>query len=329
MRPSNLIQTLKALLPKKKPIFLWGPPGTGKSAIVRDVTVELDYQMVDVRATLLDPVDWRGIPTVKNGVTQWAPPVFLPREGRGVLFLDELAQAPPLVQASCMQLVLDRAVGEYRLPDEWTVVAASNRQEDRAGTHRLITPLLNRLIHLDVEVSTDDWQEWAVNKGVHPAVRSFINFRPNLLFSFDPSKNERAFATPRSWQFVSDVLGATPPNAVGEVVRGCVGEGPGTEFKRFYDFYLNMPDIDDLLARPATAAIPTEPSLRYALVGALADKIKNDRSKADAAATYAQRLPDEFSMLALRDFIAVDGSLIVKFGKWVAEGRKKGLFQEL
>ncbi|WP_202947367.1 MoxR family ATPase [Zavarzinella formosa] len=149
--------------------------------------------MVDVRATLLDPVDLRGLPSVVRGTAVWCPPAFLPRECRGLLFLDELAQAPPLVQAACLQLTLDRRLGEYELPEGWGVIAASNRSEDRAGTHRLISPLLNRFVHLDLEVSADDWQAWAVTANIAAKVRSFLRFRPGLLFQFKPETNRGPF----------------------------------------------------------------------------------------------------------------------------------------
>src|SRR5205085_3221785 len=169
----------------------------GKSSLIRQAARDLSLAVCDVRAVLLDPVDLRGLPTLKDGAAEWCPPAFLPRGGEGVLFLDELAQAPPLVQAACLQLTLDRRVGEYELPAGWSVVAASNRQEDRAGAHRLITPLLNRFVHLDLEVSLEDWQDWAARAGVCHEVRSFLRYRPALLFQFDPGSGQRAFPTPR------------------------------------------------------------------------------------------------------------------------------------
>src|ERR1700722_18655202 len=142
MKPTDVVAALNGLLPTKRPIYLWGPPGVGKSSIVAQAAKALSLRLVDVRATLLDPVDLRGVPRITGTVTQWCPPIFLPTDGAGVLFLDELAQAPPLVQSACLQLVLDRRIGEYELPPDWVVVASSNRAEDRAGTHRLISPLL-------------------------------------------------------------------------------------------------------------------------------------------------------------------------------------------
>ncbi|MCI0456912.1 MAG: MoxR family ATPase [Gemmataceae bacterium] len=247
MKPSDVASALAALIPTKRPIYLWGPPGVGKSSIVKQAAESLDLQVCDLRAVLLDPVDLRGLPFIDNTngprprKAEWCPPAFLPRDKeevgdtRGVLFLDELAQAPPLVQAACLQLTLDRKVGDYELPPNWTVIAASNRQEDRAGAHKLISPLLNRFIHLDLEVSHEDWNAWALAAGLAPEVRAFINFRPALLFDFDPSRGARAFPTPRSWSFVSDVVGHTPTHLLHPVIAGCVSEGPAAEFVAFQD----------------------------------------------------------------------------------------------
>ena len=203
MRPSDVVQTVSALLPTRRPVYLWGPPGVGKSSVVKQVAQSMNLGLVDVRATLLDPVDLRGLPRLTKDSAVWCPPAFLPRGGDGILFLDELAQAPPLVQAACLQLVLDRRLGEYELPDGWNVVAASNRAEDRAGTHRLISPLLNRFVHVDLEVSVEDWQTWAVSVQILAEVRAFIRFRPALLFQFDAASQPRAMVPPT--QLATDV----------------------------------------------------------------------------------------------------------------------------
>jgi hypothetical protein len=328
MSPKDIAEALKNLIPTRMPLYLWGAPGCGKSSCVRQAAAGLGIGLVDVRATLLDAVDLRGIPKVEGDVVKWCPPNFLPGTGAGVLFLDELAQSAPLVQASLLQLTLDRRIGEYQLPDGWTVIAASNRAEDRAGTHRLISPLLNRFLHLDMEVSGDDWQEWAAATGVAPEVRAFLRFKPQLLFQFDPTANPKAFPTPRSWEFVSKVLPATPGHLLNRVVAGCVGEGPAAEFYGFLRLYQSLPDVDAVLASPATSAVPKEPAVLCSLVGALVEKVRADKSRAGNFVKYALRLPDEFGMLALRDVLAVDKRLITdpNVGRWVADARAKGLF---
>jgi hypothetical protein len=316
------------LLPTRRPIYLWGPPGVGKSSVVRRAAETLQLPLLDLRVTLLDPVDLRGLPRLAKDTAVWCPPAFLPRSGSGVLFLDELAQAPPLVQSSCLQLTLDRRLGEYELPDGWTVVAASNRTEDRAGTHRVISPLLNRFVHLDLDVSNEDWQDWALAAGVAPEVRAFLRFRPGLLFQFDPTTNPRAFATPRSWAFVSDTIRATPEDLATEVVAGCVGEGPAAEFAGFLALYRELPDVDAALAKPDSAPVPREPAVLYALVGAIAERVRAGAAPAAAAVRYTSRFPDEFALLAVRDLLAVSPALAgdPSVQTWIAQARGRGLF---
>jgi hypothetical protein len=284
--------------------------------------------LVDVRATLLDPVDLRGLPRLDGNTAVWCPPAFLPVDGNGVLFLDELAQAAPLVQSACLQLTLDRRIGEYVLPENWSVVAASNRAEDRAGTHRLISPLLNRFVHLDLEVSNDDWQQWAVAKGIEPEVRAFLQYRPALLSQFEAATNPRAFPTPRSWHFVSDVLPKTPDHLSHPVIAGCVGEGPAAEFLAFVRLYRELPDLDQVLAKPDSAPVPREPAVLYALVGSLVERCREAKAPLPNFVVYAIRLPDEFAMLAMRDAIAVNPKLasLPNVQQWIAKARQKGLF---
>lgn len=311
MKPSEVAHAVASLLPTGRPVYLWGPPGVGKSSVVRQAARAAGLDLVDLRAVLLDPVDLRGLPKVEKGAAVWCPPAFLPRRGEGVLFLDELAQAPPLVQAACLQLVLDRRLGEYELPAGWRVVAASNRAEDRAGVQRLLTPLLNRFVHLELEVSADDWQAWAAAAGVAPEVRAFLRYRPGLLFQFDPAAGARSFPTPRSWEFVSAVLGATPEPLLLPVAAGCVGEGAAAEFVAFRRLYRELPDLDAVLAAPDTAAVPREPAVLYALCGALAERCRGaDPALLGRFVRYAGRLPAEFGVLAVRDAAAANPALL-------------------
>jgi hypothetical protein len=320
MSPSDIIETLTAVLPTKQPCYLWGAPGGGKSSVVRQAAATLGLEFRDLRATLLDPVDLRGLPSVANQKTVWNPPEFLPEDGSGVLLLDELAQAPPLVQNAFFQLVLDRRLGEYQLPDGWVVLAASNRVEDRA--------LNNRFLHLDLEVSVEDWQAWAVASGIAPEVRAFIRFRPAMLFVFDPASNPRAFASPRSWEFASRVFQSAPPRLLQRVVAGCVGDGPAAEFAAFVQLYRQLPDVDAVLANPTGSPVPREPAVLYSLIGAMVERCRAKKATPANFARYAMRLPDEFGMLALRDAVALDRTLVADpaVQKWITDARAKGLF---
>src|SRR5690349_20035546 len=176
MKPSRVLDVLSRLFETPWPVFLWGPPGVGKSSIVRQSALARGVPLIDVRASLLDPTDLRGIPAVVDGRAVWCPPSFLPGpdDPPGVLFFDELNAAPPLVQASLYQLTLDRRVGEYVLPPGWWMLAAGNRAEDRSVTFRMPAALANRFIHLDFEADFEDWRAWAGGAGINPLVVGFL-----------------------------------------------------------------------------------------------------------------------------------------------------------
>lgn len=159
MKASRLTTVLENLLDQPWAAFIWGAPGIGKSSIVRQIAERRRMPLIDIRASLLDPTDLRGIPIIQDGTAVWCPPSFLPKKSDkpGILFLDEINAAPPLVQAALYQLILDRRVGEYELPEGWRIIAAGNRREDKAVTFRLSSALANRFIHLNLEVDPDDW----------------------------------------------------------------------------------------------------------------------------------------------------------------------------
>lgn len=308
MKPSRIIEALKVCIAAKQPVFMWGPPGVGKSDVMRQVVVMLKMLLVDVRAVLLDPVDLRGLPHIENGEAQWCPPAFLPKSGKGVLFLDELNAAPPLVQAACYQLVLDRKIGEYELPKGWVVVAAGNRETDRAVTSRMPSPLANRFVHLDFDVDLDDWITWGLNNGVRTEVLAFQRFRPEMLYNFDPKRNEKAFATPRSVTFLSRLMDANKGEIDFDLVKGVTGEGYAAEFVGFMNIYKSLPDPDMVIMAPKKAEVPTDPATLYAICGAVAQKASDQNMK--NVVTYANRLPDEFSVLLIRDCINRDENLV-------------------
>ena len=346
MRPAEVVRTIKNMMKINRPLYLWGPPGLGKSAVVKQAAQEMDCSLIDVRAVLLDPVDLRGVPHIKtitatiNGQertydqTQWCAPDFLPVKGKGILFLDELAQAMPAVQAALLQLTLDRCIANYSMPDEWYIVAASNRTQDKAGTHKLISPLKNRFIHVNMEVSHDDWLQWALDNGIHYMVRSFIQFKKGMLMSFDPSSNNNAFPSPRSWQFASDIMHHFPDTGERmEVLQGTVGEGAAAEFCGYIQNFGKLPDLDRLLADPKKSDIPKDDAIRYALVGALSDKILRAMKELSGVKretiinngfTVADLLPAEFSILLVRDMLSSNRSLVThpKAKKWIESHRR-------
>ena len=299
MKASAISSALHTLFAAGQPAFIWGGPGIGKSAVVRQFAAELAIPLQDVRAILLDPVDLRGLPFLGNdGRSRWAAPEFLPREGSGILFLDELNAASAMVQASCYQLVLDRKLGEYTLPKDWSIVAAGNRDSDRAVTTRMPTPLRNRFVHLEFEVDLQEWSKWAIQSGIRPEVIAFLRFRPELLSVFDRDAN--AFPSPRSWEFVSRILDSASTQSVEhELFAGAVGNGAATEFSAFVRMFRELPNIDAILLNPLKEPVPEKAAAQYAVASALARRASDINF--DRICLYLDRMPTEFSVLCVRD----------------------------
>lgn len=303
MKPSRIEKVLDHVLATSWPAFIWGPPGVGKSSIVRKVATERDIALLDIRASLLDPTDLRGIPTVTDGNARWCPPSFLPSDpgSEGILFFDELNAAPPLVQASLYQLTLDRRVGEYILPDKWRILAAGNRAEDASVTFRMPAALSNRFVHLDFEVDFDDWRKWAVDHEIHPLVLGFLSTRQELLFNM--AHADRGFPTPRSWEMVSDVIKAIgQTKGAHDIMLGIVGEAAAIEFVAYCEKALSEEAIREILKNPESAKLPTKLGDQYALISYIT-AISKERKVLDAAAVLIHRLKPELAILLLRNLL--------------------------
>jgi len=226
MKASDLTKSISVLVEQKVPTFLWGAPGIGKSSIIKQIADEKKMGFIDLRLALMDPSDLKGIPFYdkESHTALWAPPAFLPKDGNGILFLDELNSAAPSVQASAYQLILDRKVGEYDLPDGWAVVAAGNRESDRGVTYRMPGPLANRFVHFEMEVSVEDWKVWAYENEICESIIGYISYKEEHLFTFDAKSNEKSFATPRSWEYVDKILKADlDKELLLESISGAVG----------------------------------------------------------------------------------------------------------
>ena len=302
MKSTHIIEALGLLYDTKRPAFIWGAPGIGKSDTIRSFVQSRGVAYIDFRAIYREPVDMRGIPSVLDGHTVYNPPAELPQSGEGVLCLEELNSAPPATQAACYQLVLDRCIGDYRLPDGWRIFAAGNRESDRGVTFKMPTPLANRFVHLDYEVDLADWSTWAVTHGIRAEVIAFLRFRQELLHNFDPQSASKAFPTPRSWQFVSEILAAGPsPEIEHEIYKGTVGEGAAAEFVGFLRVFRTLPSPDAILMNPAMAEVPTAPATLFALCTALARRATD--ANFDRIVTYANRMASEFSTCLISDAV--------------------------
>ena len=270
---------------KKRPMFLWGPPGIGKSEVVADITAEMGGLMIDLRLGQMDPTDIRGIPFYNKELNKmdWAPPIDLPDEETAakypivVLFMDEMNSAAPAVQAAAYQLVLNRRIGKYFLPDNVVMIAAGNRESDKGVTYRMPTPLANRFIHIEMKADFATWQEWAVNNKIHKDVVGYLSFAKQDLYDFDAKSSSRAFATPRSWVFVSELLEDDDIDNVTatDLIAGTVGEGLAVKFQAHRKIAGRLPKPEDVLSGKEKDLKVKEVSAMYSLVISLCYELKD------------------------------------------------------
>jgi len=313
MKPSLLKASLKMFMEARVSTFLWGAPGVGKSSIVYEVADEMKKNLHEMRALLYEPIDVRGFPKItKDERTIYCPPEDLPMGANCLLFVDELNQAPMMTQNSFLQLVIPpHKLGSYELPKDCGIIAAGNRETDRAGATRMGTALSNRFVHLNFDLDVDEWLDWAIENDIAPEVYAFIRYRGDLISTFDPAKNDKAFASPRSYEFLSKLIKSgmlkLPKEAWLEIASGTVGEGAATEFIAFTDIWQQLPDPNEVLKKPDTFDIPQKPAVMFALCGALC-RIVNDKN-ADKFFTFANRLAGEWSIRLVNDATKIEPNL--------------------
>ncbi|MGF1547280.1 MAG: AAA family ATPase [Thiotrichales bacterium] len=336
MRPAHLLSVLDceflgARTGHHTPVMLWGPPGVGKSDLVRQIATQHAVPLVDIRLSQMEPSDLRGIPFRKGELVEWAVPAMLPNRERhgpeGILFLDEITSAPPSVSAAAYQLILDRRLGQYEIPAGWAIFAAGNRQGDRGVTYTMPAPLANRFSHFEIDVNLDDWVYWAYSRGLDERLIAFLRFRPDLLFDFDPAHNPVAFPSPRSWEFAHRALRKFEPrpNLLLGALQACVGPAAGVELHGFLATLDQLPDIDAIL-RGEEVGAPQEIDLQYAVAATLVGHAIRVRGKPDASTIhgnilhYAGRFPvREMGVMLVSDLqraIGQDLFRVPQFADW-------------
>ena len=313
-RTVTSVQARKSLLKAfktRRPLFLWGPPGIGKSELVADLAEELGGHMIDLRLGQMEPTDIRGIPFYNKdlGKMDWAPPVELPDEELAsqypvvVLFLDEMNSAAPSVQSAAYQLILNRRVGKYRLPDNVVMVAAGNRESDKGVTYRMPTPLANRFLHQEMKVDFASYQEWAVKNNIHKDVVGYLSFSKQDLQDFDAKSASRAFATPRTWTFVSELLQDDDgdDDTLMNLIAGTIGEGLAVKFMAHRKIAGRMPRPEDILAGKEKDLNVKEVSAMYSLVISMCYELKGAIEKKVSDKQFHE-MADNFFAYMMKNF---------------------------
>jgi|TARA_B110000858_G_scaffold3097_1_gene3576 hypothetical protein len=274
----------------KRPMFVWGPPGIGKSETFEQIVAGYNESgqkalLIDCRLSLWDPTDLKGYPYYDptSNKMKFSAPDELPDQEMAaqydiiVLFLDELNGAAPATQAAAYQLILNRAIGKYKLPDNVVIAAAGNRETDKGVTYRMPKPLANRFLHYEVRVDYNDWFDWAVRNNIHPDVVGYVTTFKEDLYNFDPSSSERSFATPRTWSFVSETIRDVDDfteEEVTDMVAAGIGEGIALKFKAHREIAGQLPNPSDILAGKVTSLNTDNISAKYSLTTALCYELK-------------------------------------------------------
>lgn len=319
------VPTMKAMIAhlavkKHRPLFFWGPSGVGKSEAVQQSCEEHGGTMVDIRLSQYESVDMRGIPDVQAGTTVWNAPATLPFKGNAkfemgdpekpiFLFLDEINSAEPSTAAVCYQLINDRRIGEHELLDNVVMIAAGNRESDRGVTNRFPAPLANRGTHAEIVPDVKAWSAWAAKAGLPATLIGFLNFRSELLHTFDPAKPEKAFATPRSWGFVAEDMGGDMPEEVRiAAMSGSVGEGPAVELGAFIEIMDKIIPIEQIIADPEGVKFDERLDMQWAMATHVAGNMNKDT--ADALQKFLVRLEPEMVVMAWTLAINRDDSIV-------------------
>jgi hypothetical protein len=277
------------------PVMLWGPPGVGKSQIIAQIARDHAVNLIDIRLSQMEPTDLRGVPFRKGDFVEWSVPSLLPdaeRHGaRGILFLDEITSAPPTVTAAAYQLILDRRLGDYRVPHGWVIFAAGNRYGDRGVSYVMPTPLANRFTHYAIEPDLEDWVAWAHTAGIDERIVAFLRFRPDLLFQFDPAQSPLAFPSPRSWEYAHRALVkfADAPHLLRDALQACVGQAAGIECHAYIEHMAELPDIEAIL-KGESAPVPQTVDLQYGVAAALVRRALQSRDLPHARLVYGNIL---------------------------------------
>ncbi len=299
-------------------VMLWGPPGVGKSQAVRQIAKDIkretgkEVRVTDVRLLLFNPIDLRGIPTSNADKTLaiWLKPQIFQMDADenivNILFLDEISAAPQSVQAAAYQITLDRVVGEHKLPDNCIVIAAGNRVTDKSVSFKMPKALANRLLHIEVQGSFTSWRNWAVGAGINPKVLGFLAFRPDRLYGFDSSNDDLAFATPRSWEMVSNILNNVCDDVkeVYSMIAGLVGNGTAIEFRSWCSIHNDLPSMEDIFDGKVFE-IPKNSDSMYAVISGMsvyAKENKNDLARIGNSLRYARNFPADFVAILLRNY---------------------------
>ena len=332
----NIEQALRVIptcIKSKLVPMLIGSPGIGKSHIAHEIALENNLKVIDLRLAQCDPCDILGFPNIVGDKAGYIPMETFPIEGDELpedhsgwlLFLDEFNAAPPAVQSASYKLVLDRMVGMHNLHPRVAIMCAGNKETDGAIVQEMSTALQSRLVHFELEVDTTTWLNWAMKNKVDHRITDYIKFKPGDLYTFSPDHTDKTYACPRTWEFVSRLLpdmSEKDPDML-PILSGTLSEGVAREFVVFMKIYASLPKISEIQLQPMAVDIPKEPSILFALTGALSHNMNIDT--VEKIMKYVSRLPVEFQVVTLRETVRRNKEMLSHpvIQKWINDSSAK------
>jgi len=306
LTPSQMAGLLSRMIPAKHNVLIQGAPGVGKSDIVGQASKAAGFDLMIMHPVVSDPTDFKGMPWVIEGkYAEFLPfgdlQKMMTADKPTVVFLDDLGQAPPAVQAAAMQLLLSRRINGHKVSDHVTFLAATNRKMDRAGVSGILEPVKSRFWTIvELKTDVDDWCSWGFKNDVETDVIAFIRARPNLLHDFQPTSDLSNSPCPRTWKFVSDMMKLKLPRELEyKAYQGAVGKGASGEMMAFLKIKRTLVPADMIIMNPDSAEVPTEPDALYATTVGLA--AKTTEATIARVMKYVKRMPKEFGVLLVRD----------------------------
>lgn len=334
MKLLDAYKVVKTSIKNNTPIMLWGPPGIGKSSLIQQIAEELGRDMLDLRLAQLEPTDLRGVPMPNRETNRadWFLPGWWPNRaeedmerevvdnsgkkpttkkvkvpagccpnGPGIVFLDEIEKAPVSVKNASLQLVLDRMIGTYKLPDDWALVCAGNREEDGAFSAPLGSALSNRMTHLEIEPDVESWASWARDNGISEDIIGFLHFKPELLYK---QTEDHAFPTPRSWEMGSGLLSLVKTQREQkELLAASVGRGAASEYVVWSNVYKSV-DPEAIFVGQMPDFNGKEQSFKYAVAMAVAFHLRKRKGGIKKAENHISKflsiLPPELRVIFLK-----------------------------
>lgn len=289
--------------------FLKGPPGVGKSAIIKSIAEEHNLKMIDHRLSTSEPTDLLGLPKVMDDHARFVPFKDLfplrgmplpPNKDGWMLFLDEFNSALKPTQAASYKLILDRMTGQEHLHERVVLCAAGNRESDRAIVNAISTAMQSRVVTMELEVSHQDWlEDVALKEGYDSRIIAYLSQHPSKLMDFRPDHVEHTFCCPRTWEFMNRLIqGKEVDPEKTTLYAGTITSGIAVDFVQFTKVYKNLVNFREVLEDPENCRIPGDLSTKWATITHLMEKVEDKNF--GALATYASRFPLDFRILFFR-----------------------------